>query len=103
MAWFITRVELHGATYQDYTNLHAFMAAEGYTPTIRGSDGKTYQIPPAEYHLDGTYTCNQALEKAKRAATRTGKGFAAVATEAVSAAWVGLPLAQPARPLNRVS
>jgi hypothetical protein len=103
VAWFMTRVELHDANYQDYTALHAHMAGEGYTTTIRGSDGRTYQLPPAEYHLDGAYTRAQALEKAKRAAQRTSKAFAVVVSETVAATWVGLPVVQPARPLSRVS
>lgn len=103
MALFMARIELHRATYQDYTNLHGYMAAEGYTTTIRGNDGKTYQLPPAEYHLDGAYTRDQALEKAKRAAQRPQNGFAAVVSETVSSTWVGLPVVEPARPLNQVS
>ena len=103
MAWFITRVELHDANYQDYTALHVYMAAEGYTTTIRASDGKTYQLPPAEYHLDGACTRAQALEKAKCAVQRTLKGFAIVVSESAGATWVGLPVIQPARPLGRVS
>jgi hypothetical protein len=103
VAWFMTRVELHDADYQDYTALHAYMAAEGYTTTIRGSGGKAYQLPPAEYHLDGAYTRAQALEKAKRAAQRTRKAFGIVVSETTGSAWVGLPVAQPARPFSRVS
>jgi hypothetical protein len=65
MALFMARIELHNATYQDYANLHAYMAAEGYGTTIRGSDGQTYQLPPAEYHLDSHLSRGQALEKAR--------------------------------------
>lgn len=102
MAWFVTRVELHDADYQDYTALHAYMASQGYTTTIRGSDGKTYQLPPAEYHLDGAYTRDQALEKAKRAAQRTRQRFAVIVNETVGSSWVGLPVVQPVWPLSRV-
>jgi hypothetical protein len=101
MALFIARIELHSSTYQDYTNLHAYMAAEGYATTIRGSNSLTYQLPPAEYHLDGNFTCDQALEKAKRAAQRTAKSFAAVVSEATSISWFGLPTVQPANSLVR--
>jgi hypothetical protein len=51
MASFMTRVELHGANYQDYVNLHAHMTHEGFTNRIRGNDGAVYQLPPAEYDL----------------------------------------------------
>jgi hypothetical protein len=102
VAWFIARVELHDAGYQDYVNLHAHMSGEGYATTIRGSDGRTYQLPPAEYHLDGAYTRDQALEKAKRAAQRTLKSFAVIVSETAGSTWFGLPVVQPAGGLARV-
>jgi hypothetical protein len=94
MASFMTRVELHGATYQDYTNLHAYMAQEGFTNTIRGSDGALYQLPPAEYELIANCSTVQAREKASKAATRTLKTFAVLTVEYSSAAWVGLSKVQ---------
>jgi len=94
MASFMTRVELHGATYQDYTNLHAYMAQEGFTNTIRSSDGAFYQLPPAEYELIANCTTVQAREKASKAATRTLKTFAVLTVEYSSAAWVGLSKVQ---------
>jgi hypothetical protein len=97
MALFMARIELHSSTYQDYANLHSYMAAEGYATSIVGSDGRTYQLPPAEYHLNGGYTCDQALEKMKRAAQRTLKNFAAVVSEATAISWVGLASVQPVR------
>lgn len=90
MASFITRVELHGATYQDYTNLHAYMGQEGFTNTIRSNDGVVYQLPPAEYQLVANCTAVQAHEKASSAAARTLKMFAVLAFEYSSAVWVGL-------------
>lgn len=102
MAWFIARVELHNAAYPDYAALHTYMAAEGYTNTIRGGDGKTYQLPPAEYHLEAICTRDQALEKTKRAARRTSKGFAVVVSETPGVSWVGLPVVQPVRAPARV-
>jgi hypothetical protein len=90
MASFMTRVELHGATYQDYTNLHTYMAQEGFTNTIRSSDGILYQLPPAEYELIANCSAVQARDKASKAATRTLKAFAVLIIEYSSAAWVGL-------------
>jgi hypothetical protein len=90
----MTRVELHGATYQDYTNLHAYMAEEGFRNTIRGSNGALYQLPPAEYDLIANCSTVQVREKASRAATRTLKTFAVLTVEYSSAAWVGLSKVQ---------
>ena len=101
MAWFITRVELHDANYQDYSKLHIHMTSEGYKITIRGSDGRTYELPPAEYHLDGAFTRDQALEKAKRAAQRTLRRFSVVTTETNGVSWLGLPVAHATAGLAR--
>jgi hypothetical protein len=90
MAAFNTRVELHDADYQDYLNLHSYMAQEGYTNTIRADDGATYELPPAEYNLVAHCTIAQALEKAQRAAQKTRKTFAVLVSEYTSSRWVGL-------------
>ncbi len=90
MASFTTRVELHDANYQDYINLHSYMAQEGYTTTIRANDGTVYQLPPAEYNLVANCTISQALEKAQRAAQKTRKKFAALVSEYTNCSWVGL-------------
>ena len=94
MPTFITRVELHDATYQDYVKLHGFMGLEGFTNTIRGDDGGVYQLPPAEYHLVANCTASQARDKASAAAQKTLKKFAVIASEYTAAAWVGLAKAQ---------
>ena len=93
MAMFITRVELHDATYQDYVNLHSYMGQQGFTTTIRGDNGYWYQLPPAEYHLTANCTASQARDKAAAAAQRTSKKFAVLASEYTSAAWTGLNFA----------
>ena len=50
MASFTVRVELHQATWVDYETLHAAMAQKGFSRQIKGDDGKTYQLPLAEYN-----------------------------------------------------
>ncbi len=37
MASFTTRVELHSAQWSDYENLHAYMAQQGFSRTIKMS------------------------------------------------------------------
>ena len=80
MASFMTRIELHSATYQDYVSLHGYMAQEGFTNTIRSDAGKVY----------ANCTRADALEKAKRAAQKTRKSFAAVVSEYIGCTWDGL-------------
>lgn len=94
MATFMTRIELHGAVYQDYVNLHSYMSQEGFTTTILGNDGARYQLPPAEYDLTANCTAVQAREKASRAAQKTLKGCAVLTVEYSGAAWIGLSKVQ---------
>jgi hypothetical protein len=98
MSSFNTRIELHQANYQDYVNLHSYMAQEGYTTTIRGDDGATYHLPTAEYNLVANCTIAEALDKAQRAAQKTRKRFAAVVSEYTSCSWVGLEQVQSRTP-----
>jgi len=98
MATFMTRVELHSANYQDYANLHAYMTQEGFTNTIRSDAGTVYQLPPAEYNLIANCLRSEAVEKAKRAASKTKKAFAVVVSEYSGCSWHGLAeVKQPAR------
>jgi hypothetical protein len=90
MARFTTRVELHSASYSDYEALHAAMARRGFSRYITADDGKTYQLPTAEYDKSGNFTAQQVLEAAKAGAAETGKSYAVLVTEAAIRTWVGL-------------
>jgi hypothetical protein len=90
MANFTVRVELHSAVWKDYEQLHNAMEQKGFSRKITSDDGKTYQMPWAEYDGTGKLTCAQVRDIAKAAADSTGKRSAVLATEATSRAWVGL-------------
>jgi hypothetical protein len=94
MAFFMTRVELHEASYLDYNKLHAAMEQEGFSRSIQAADGHWYQLPPAEYHRGDSMKRDDVLESAKKAAATTQKSYAVCVTEAVSSTWVGLPIVQ---------
>ena len=51
MGTFTVRVELHGASGDDYTRLHSEMAKSGYRIYVSGGDGHSYALPTAEYDL----------------------------------------------------
>jgi hypothetical protein len=95
MASFTVRVELHdNPTWGDYDTLHEAMEAEGFSRTIKNSDtGVEYRLPHAEYNFVGSYTRSQVLEKAKRAAAKTGNEFSILVTESNGRAWWNLKLA----------
>jgi hypothetical protein len=88
MAQFITRVELHNASYQHYETLHAAMLAAKFRKTIKGDDGNVYQLPTAEYSSFGELSAEEVRNLAAAAATKTGCRFWIVTTQFVSAAWI---------------
>jgi hypothetical protein len=90
MANFTVRVELHSAVWKYYEQLHNAMEQKGFSRKITSDDGKTYQMPWAEYNVTGNLTCAQVRDIGKAAADSTGKRNAVLATEATSRAWVGL-------------
>jgi hypothetical protein len=91
MAWFIVRVELHNdPTWRDYDVLHKAMEAEGFSRTITADSGTVFHLPTAEYLLAGNSNRQQACDKAKRAAARTGKPFSVLVTESNGATWHNL-------------
>lgn len=97
MSQFTTRVELHGANWQDYEVLHSRMAAEGFSRTITSDQGDVYELPTAEYDLVGPFTQAQVVAKADRAAAFTGKSRGILVTEAVGRTWRGLKMIRAAQ------
>lgn len=92
MAQYMTRVELHGATYTDNETLHKAMEAEGFARTITSDDGKTYHLPTAEYYRNTGLDRSQVLESGKRAAAKTQKSFGIIVAEAEGMTWHGLAM-----------
>jgi Endoribonuclease GhoS len=87
MTTFITRVELHGADYNDYQNLHAAMARAGFVRTIVGDDGQTYKLPTAEYRIESSSTALLVRDAAKTAANTTGRNSWVLTSQSVTTAW----------------
>jgi len=84
MANFTTRVELHGAkTEEAYNLLHVEMAKEGFKRELSYESGKVYELPPAEYTNNGSFTAQEVVDKATVAAGKawTGK-FSVLETKA---------------------
>jgi hypothetical protein len=94
MANFTVRVELHQATWADYETLHAAMEAKGFSRHITSDDGKTYQLPLAEYNGMGNLDATRVRDIAREAANSTGKSNAVLVTQAPARAWIGLEQVQ---------
>ena len=98
MSNYITRVELHSASYDDYETLHAQMLLCGFARIVKGDNGKAYQLPTGTYISIRSFTsASAALQAAVTAATATGKAFAIIAADWSSASWQGLPIVNAAR------
>ena len=94
MAQFTVRIELHDAQWPDYDAFHAAMERQGFSRLISGDDGRTYQLPWAEYDGAANLTSMQVLGAAQTAANSTGKKNSVLVTEAKNRAWSGLPVAR---------
>jgi hypothetical protein len=86
----ISRVELHGASYQQYETLHGIMEGRGFSRLIRGDDGVWYKLPPAEYHFAGEATPEQVRAAACDSAARVVSSYAVLVTDYTRCAWQGL-------------
>jgi hypothetical protein len=93
VASFLVRVELHDADWDDYEQLHAQMADRGFCREIRGSDGRTYQLPTAEYVIQTGNGLENVRALAAAAAQATGRKFGVIAAEYSRSAWMGLAYA----------
>lgn len=92
MEIFITRVELHGKSYDEksYEQLHEFMKAAGFSRTILGDDGVTYHLPPAEYYFSGNHTIDTVFVLAQKAANAVTMKNAVFVSHIKVAKWEGL-------------
>jgi hypothetical protein len=83
MPRFITRVELHAASSDDYEKLHDAMEKKKFSRTVQASDGATYHLPTAEYFRSGAgLTCEQVRSDAKAAADSVWRSSAVLVTDA---------------------
>ena len=87
MAMFSVRVELHGATWDDYEILHPAMEAAGFNRTIASDDGVVYHLPTAEYTMTAQINTARVLAKAKLAANSTGVPYTIWVNQSIG--WMG--------------
>lgn len=90
MAKFITRVELYDAKGEDYKMLDEVMERGGFSKNITGSNGIIYQLPPAEYWIEGKLLLTNVLIVVQHAANTVKKKYGVFASEVVAATWEGL-------------
>ena len=95
MTDFVTRIELHGGSAEDYAILDQAMAAANFSKVIRSGRGLLYHMPSATYFsqadgMSATEVRNIAVQAASRTGRRydiiTASGDTAFALHPVSAA-----------------
>jgi hypothetical protein len=90
MAYFVARVELHGATKSDYDRLHELMKARSFARWIAGPDGVKRALPIGSYFSDAHASRPAAVSDVKAASTAVGKSYEFIVTEGPST-WENLP------------
>jgi len=93
MAKYLVRIELHHASTDDYEELHAQMANRGFSREITSGDGRTYELPTAEYVIRTDSNLQAVRRSAAAAAEATGRKFGVVVAEYTKSAWSGLAFA----------
>jgi hypothetical protein len=90
MAKYLVRVELHGATWDDYERLHSEMANRGFSREVTSDNGGTYRLPTAEYVIQTSHDLEGLRARAADAAKTTGRKYGVIVAEYSRSAWVGL-------------
>jgi hypothetical protein len=96
MSYYLTRVELHDAKWPDdyISRLHSAMAREGFSKTITDDKGVVYELPTAEYYKSTSENIEEVIERAKKAATTTGKRFGVIVGDCSNLKWSGLAVSK---------
>lgn len=84
---FLTRVELHAATSDNYDTLHSKLAVAGFSRTIKSDQGVSYSLPTAEYYCESALSVAQVMEIAKGCANATGRNSMVISVRRSQAAW----------------
>jgi hypothetical protein len=93
---FSVRMYLEGVPYPEgYNALHNAMELRGFTKERPSDDGRTFEVLPGTYDIDGDYTDEQVREMALVAAWSLGYTAKVDVYRVVSRAWSGLRQVTP--------
>ena len=99
MRVFITRVELHGGSEDDYQTLHEAMEQRAFVRQILGQDGIWYHLPTATYYHIGNESPEEVRKQAcDAAAIDLGKRpdeYCVLVTSSIGNYWVNLIPVRP--------
>jgi hypothetical protein len=96
MSDYLTRIELHDTIWPDeyISRLQPAMSREGFSKTITDEKGNVYELPIAEYYKSTNEDVEQVIERAKKAASTTGKKFGVIVGDCTNLKWSGLTVAK---------
>jgi hypothetical protein len=66
------------------------MENAGFARTIKNTNDVEYHLPEAEYDYEGNVTRKDVMNKAKKAADKTGNEYSILVTESNGRTWFGL-------------
>lgn len=92
MTDFTVRIEMHGATSEDYELLHARMQEKGFERYVSGrstTDGSlgTWILPTGEYNFSSTLEAKSVRDLAKEVADGIRSGSWCLVTAASARSW----------------
>lgn len=87
---YLTRVELHSATEQQYNRLHAAMARQRFYRTIDGDNGQMFHLPWGTYFSFGDVTAPEVRSFARWAVSESGAQGEILVAMAPFICWEGL-------------
>lgn len=93
MSLFSIRVELHNATWAQYSQLADQLQKLGVVDTIVGDNRVRYKLPPGEYNYEGNGNIDQVHDAVLACANNTGCRNAVFVSEATRRRWSGLEIA----------
>jgi hypothetical protein len=90
MPVFMLRVDLPGASVEEYLPLNDAMQRVGFARTMSASGGGAYVLPLGAFAFVGGQSTSRVLALAKQAVSTLGRTAAIIVVEAKAVAWEGL-------------
>ncbi len=88
---FLVRVELYGSPSEaHYQRLHSLMSKLGFSRTIRGDDGRVYDLPSATYYLESSYDATQVRTSVRLPVASVWRNSAVLVSRTTTNCWSGL-------------
>jgi hypothetical protein len=93
MSMYSVRVQLEGASWDDYIDLDQYLSSIGIIDVITGDSGVRYKMSPGEYNYAGSKTFDQIYSDVVACVRLVAKKpFAVTVAQVTQWQWVGLQI-----------